>query len=267
MMKNDPATDESPLLKAPRDAEAPPPKRHGFDAGDASYALASFGAVVRPVSATMLVASFFVVTVRVETGSLVVYDDDPADSGLERVGKGAANAGVVVCALLAATLAVLALYKFRCTRILRGYMMLSSGLLLGLLGGVLVLASLEELGLEFADLASFGLCAYNGAVLGVLAIYEPAYLRFPKAATQAALVVVAVVMAWQLSHYPPVTSWCLLVALAAYDAFAVLAPCGPLRWLVQLMGETGEPLPGLLYEADLDGDGTAPAPAPARRRP
>ena len=64
MMKNDPATDESPLLKAPRDAEAPPPKRHGFDAGDASYALASFGAVVRPVSATMLVASFFVVSDR-----------------------------------------------------------------------------------------------------------------------------------------------------------------------------------------------------------
>ncbi|KAH8050912.1 hypothetical protein JL721_11259 [Aureococcus anophagefferens] len=175
----------------------------------------------------MLVASFFVVTVRVETGSLVVYDDDPADSGLERVGKGAANAASP--SRLAATLAVLALYKFRCTRILRGYMMLSSGLLLGLLGACWSSRPSRSSASKFADLASFGLCAYNGAVLGVLAIYEPAYLRFPKAATQAALVVVAVVMAWQLSHYPPVTS--------------------------RLMGETGEPLPGLLYEADLDGDG------------
>ena len=199
----------------------------------------------------MLLASFFVVRVRVDTGQLVVYDDDPEDSGLERVGKGAANAGVVVCVLLVATLCVLGLYRFRCTKILKGYMMLSSGLLLGLLGGVLVLASLEELGLRCTDLVSFGLGAYNGAVLGVLAIYEPGYLALPKAATQCALVAVAVVMAWQLSHYPPVTSWCLLVALAAYDAFAVLSPCGPLRWLVKFMGESGDPLPGLLYEADL----------------
>ena len=185
----------------------------------------------------MLCASFFVREVRVETGSLVVYDDDPADTGLERVGKGAANAGIVVGILVVATLGVVALYRFRCTNVLRGYMMLSSGLLLGLLGGVLALASLERLGLRYTDLVSFGLVAYNAAGLGVIAIYAPAYYGLPRAATQRALVAVAVVMAWQLSHYPPVTSWCLLLGLAAYDTFAVLAPCGPLRWLVALMVE------------------------------
>lgn len=214
--------------------------------------MASFGAVVRPVSATMLLASFFVVLVRVETGSLVVYDDDDGSSEMQRLGNGAANALIVVAALIVATLGVLALYRFNCTVLLKGYMMLSSGLLLGLLGGVLVLASLEELGMKFTDLVSFSLGAYNGAALGVVAIYVPEHFGLPRWSTQCATVAVAVVMAWQLSHYPPVTSWCLLVALALYDLFAVLSPCGPLKWLVSMMHERGEALPGLLYEADLD---------------
>lgn len=39
--------------------------------------------------------------------------------------------------------------------------------------------------------------------------------------------------------------------LALYDLCAVLTPCGPLKVLVGLMQERNEPLPGLLYEADL----------------
>lgn len=39
--------------------------------------------------------------------------------------------------------------------------------------------------------------------------------------------------------------------LALYDLCAVLTPCGPLKVLVHLMQERNEPLPGLLYEADL----------------
>ena len=50
-----------------------------------------------PAAVTVLCAAFFVR--EVETGSLVVHDDDPADSGLERVGKGAADAGIVAGAL------------------------------------------------------------------------------------------------------------------------------------------------------------------------
>jgi presenilin 1 len=39
--------------------------------------------------------------------------------------------------------------------------------------------------------------------------------------------------------------------LALYDLCAVLTPCGPLKMLVGLMQERNEPLPGLLYEANL----------------
>ena len=39
--------------------------------------------------------------------------------------------------------------------------------------------------------------------------------------------------------------------LALYDLCAVLTPCGPLKLLVGLMQERNDPLPGLLYEANL----------------
>lgn len=54
------------------------------------------------------------------------------------------------------------------------------------------------------------------------------------------------------------TGWSLLIMLALYDLCAVLTPCGPLKMLVGLMQERNEPLPGLLYEAELPQPTRAP---------
>jgi len=47
------------------------------------------------------------------------------------------------------------------------------------------------------------------------------------------------------------TSWVLLVILALYDLCAVLTPCGPLRALIALAQVRRDPIPGLLYEANV----------------
>lgn len=47
------------------------------------------------------------------------------------------------------------------------------------------------------------------------------------------------------------TSWTLLVMLALYDLCAVLTPCGPLRALINLAQTRKDPIPGLLYEANV----------------
>lgn len=49
------------------------------------------------------------------------------------------------------------------------------------------------------------------------------------------------------------TSWALLVMLALYDLCAVLTPCGPLRALINLAQTRRDPIPGLLYEANVGG--------------
>ena len=95
---------------------------------------------------------------------------------------------------------------------------------------------------------------YNFSVVGVLSIFYSKGIS--KYVTQGYLIATSVIMAWNLSSIDEYTCWALLVGLAFYDLCAVLTPCGPLKALVRLMAERDEPLPGLLYEADLTEEGT-----------
>lgn len=47
------------------------------------------------------------------------------------------------------------------------------------------------------------------------------------------------------NFFPAWTIWTLLFGLAVYDIFAVLAPCGPLKALVELSQERGDAIPVL----------------------
>jgi len=208
------------------------------------YGLGAFSAIWRPVAATMTVASGLVVWVPNEGAPALEEDDERGalESGLE-------NAGLVVVAIVCVTCCVLALFWLGCVRCLKAYMLVSCAILLGVMGGVVALSALARLGVETVDAVSFCAVAWNWSACGVLAIFAPTRFGL-EPLTPLFLTAIAVVMAWQLAAYPPATTWCVLLALAAYDAFAVLAPCGPLRLLVNLMATRG-PLPGLLYEADL----------------
>jgi Presenilin len=59
------------------------------------------------------------------------------DSTSTLVGKSLVNSLVIVTALAAATCVIVLLYRFRFMKCLIGYMMLSSALLLGIMGGLL----------------------------------------------------------------------------------------------------------------------------------
>ena len=48
-------------------------------------------------------------------------------------------------------------------------------------------------------------------------------------AVQGYLIVTSVVTAFVFSHIPAWTTWCLLIAMALYDLYAVLTPGGPLK--------------------------------------
>lgn len=208
--------------------------------------LASLEAIWRPVAATMVIASVLVVVVANDETPTVTEDDEG------ELAQGLANAGLAVGVVLLATIAMLSLYRAGCVSLLRCYMLVSLALLLGVAGAVVAVSVLAAFAVR-ADAISVCLVSWNVSCTGVLAIFAPEPFGFSKAATSAFLVATAVAMAWQLAFfYPPTTTWCALVALAAYDAFAVLAPCGPLRLLVGLMARTEQPLPGLLYEAEVE---------------
>jgi presenilin 1 len=86
---------------------------------------------------------------------------------------------------------------------------------------------------------------YNFSVVGVLSIF---YQKgTPMWLTQTYLVVTSVIMAWQLGQFPEWSTWALVIVLAFYDLCAVLTPCGPLKWLVNLVQQEGRPLPGMVH--------------------
>jgi presenilin 1 len=122
-----------------------------------------------------------------------------------------------------------------------GYMMFSSAMLLGLLGGNIVIITMGQLEIV-VDALTFWIAMYNFAVVGVIAVF---YQKgTPPWLAQIYLVITSVIMAWQLGQFPEWSTWALVVVLAFYDLCAVLSPCGPLKWLVNLVQQEGRPLPG-----------------------
>lgn len=232
---------------------------HGQDFSNAiSYAVDSFCAVLKPVSLTMVLSALIVthdsLSTTTSAGGLDVYTvysidtSTTSSSAAEKLGESLVNAVVIVAVLAAATFCIVCLYKYRFTNILTGYMVLSSGILLGVMGGQLWADLFKSWQLP-CDKITFGLGCINFAVVGVIAIFWQ--VGIPKAMTQFYLVCTAVLLCRTLSQFEVWTGWCLLVVLAAYDLCAVMTPCGPLRILVELMEEQKTPLPGLLYEADI----------------
>jgi presenilin 1 len=152
------------------------------------------------------------------------------------------------------TVLLVLLYKYRCMKIIYGYLVFSVFSLLFFTGGVL----LGNLILRFEiviDWPSFVFLLANFAALGSFAVFFTA----PSIVKQGMLVCISVIMAWSLSKLPEWSNWTILIALAVYDLFAVLSPCGPLKALVEMSQSRNEPIPGLVYEADAPPSSPPPA--------
>lgn len=251
------------------------------------YAFNAFWATLKPVAASLVLASLVVLYIqsdkiaRDNQSALKVYelsDDDyytddqvEEDSNSTKLGKSFINAIVIVCVLALVTFVLVFCYWMRCMKFLMGYMIFSSGVLLGMLGGLIWFTALLRWDIAM-DAITFYSVLYNFAIVGVIAIFYQKGI--PMFATQSYLVCTSVILAWNFARFDEWTCWALLVMLAMYDLCAVLTPCGPLKMLVGLMQERNDPLPGLLYEAQLppsqaqqggssSGGGRVQIPAPA----
>ena len=61
-------------------------------------------------------------------------------------------------------------------------------------------------------------------------------LNSPKYLRQGYLIFFSSMIALTITIFlPPFTTWFILALLVLWDLFAVLAPCGPLKWIVSMM--------------------------------
>lgn len=153
-----------------------------IDLKEITYALGAFYATVQPVAITLVLSSLAVVYIKSPfsqqnaDGGLSIYDISDGsessmnDSNTVKLGKSMINAIVIVGAIALMTLVVVFLYWARCMKCIQGYMILSSFMLLFVMGGVFFFTVIDQFRIRL-DWITFFFLLYNFSVVGVIAIF------------------------------------------------------------------------------------------------
>jgi len=174
----------------------------------------------------------------------MVYQESESDSTLARFFGSILNALIFVAMIILVTIIFVCLYKYRCLKIIYGWLLLSTGIMLGFFGGYLFYEIWNTLNWPM-DWITFSFLIWNFAVVGLISIFWHASLRV----NQFYLIAISVILAVVFTRLPEWTTWAMLAAIAIYDLFAVLCPRGPLKVLVETAQERDEPIPALIYSA------------------
>jgi len=206
--------------------------------------------IMIPVCITMLLVLLIVKTINNSMtsafSSSLVYQERSTDTGIEKFFGSLLNALIFVGMILIVTVIFVILYKYRCLKIIFGWLILSTCLMLGAFGGYLFFQITDALGFYF-DWITFGFIIWNFSVVGILSIFWHAPIKV----NQGYLIIISTILAVIFTRLPAWTTWALLIAIAIYDLFAVLCPGGPLRVLVETAQERDEPIPALIYNASI----------------
>lgn len=206
-----------------------------------------------PVTICLLfvIISLSLVTSYQESGGATLvytpFNEDSQSSGT-KLWMSIANASIFISVVIVMTIVLIALYKYKCYKIIHGWLAFSSLMLLFFFTYLYISELFKQFNIV-TDMITIVILLWNFGILGMFCIHW----KGPLILQQFFLIFSCIQMALIFIKYlPEWTTWVLLALISVWDLVAVLCPFGPLRILVETAHSRNDNLfPAMVYSSTI----------------